>query len=155
MRGFTAIGHVALRTKDVERSLDFYSGRLGFAEILRLHRDDGRLWLIYLRITDDQFLEIFPDAAGERAPPPEANGLNHLCLNVDDLERVVAQLRERGIPLTQGPKLGADGNLPAWIEDPDGNRIELMQMAESGLQAQAIRRLAAGRAEEARAAPRR
>ena len=103
MRGFTAIGHVALRTKDFERSLDFYSGRLGFAEILRLHRDDGRLWLIYLRITDDQFLEVFPDAAGERAPPPEANGLNHLCLNVDDLERVVAQLRERGIPLTQGP----------------------------------------------------
>ena len=155
MRGVTAIGHVALRVQEVERTLDFYSGRLGFAEILRLHRDDGRLWLIYLRITDDQFLEIFPDAIGARAPPPETNGLNHLCLTVDDLERVVAQLGERGIPLTHGPKRGADGNLQAWIEDPDGNRIELMQMAESGLQAQAIRRLAAGRAEEARAAPRR
>lgn len=124
MRGFTAIGHVALRTKDVERSLDFYSGRLGFAEILRLHRDDGRLWLIYLRITDDQFLEVFP--------------------YVDDLERVVAQLRERGIPLTQGPKLGADGNLQAWIEDPDGNRIELMEMAADGLQARAIERMRQG-----------
>jgi lactoylglutathione lyase len=146
MSGFTAIGHVALRVRDVERALEFYSDRLGFAEILRLHREDGRLWLIYLRITDDQFLEIFPDAVGERAPPPEANGLNHLCPTVDDLDRVAAQLGERGIPLTQRKKLGADGNFQAWIEDPDGNRIELMQMAESGLQAQAIRRLAAGAA---------
>ena len=52
---------------------------------------------------------------------------------------------ERGIPLMQGKKVGADGNLQAWIEDPDGNRIELMQMAPDGLQAEAIRRFAGSR----------
>jgi len=142
MRGLTGIGHVAIRVKDVARALEFYRDRLGFAEILRLHRDDGRLWLIYLRITDDQFLEIFPDATGERAPPRDANGLNHVCLEVDDLDAIVGQLAARGVPLTQGKKVGADGNLQAWIEDPDGNRIELMQMAPDSLQAEGIRRLA-------------
>jgi lactoylglutathione lyase len=101
--------------------------------------------LIYLRITDDQFLEIFPHAIGERAPPREANGLNHVCLTVDDLDGIVDQLAERGIPLTQGKKVGADGNLQAWIEDPDGNRIELMQMAPDSLQLEAIRRLSGAR----------
>ena len=145
MKGLTGIGHVAIRVKDVARTLDFYSCRLGFAEILRLHWDDGSLWLIYLGIIDDQFLEIFPDAVGERAPAREANGLNHVCLTVDDLDGIVDQLAARGIPLTQGKKGGADGNLQAWIEDPDGNRIELMQMARNGLQAEAIRRFAGSR----------
>jgi lactoylglutathione lyase len=145
MRGLTGIGHVAIRVKDVARTLEFYCDRLGFAEILRLHHDDGRLWLIYLRITDDQFLEIFPEAVGERAPPREANGLNHVCLEVDDLDGILDQLAERGVPLTQARKVGADGNLQAWIEDPDGNRIELMQMASDGLQAEAIRRLSRAR----------
>lgn len=141
MRGFTSLGHVAIRVSDVDRTLEFYSGKLGFAEMLRLHHDDGRLWLLYLRITDDQYLEVFPDAVGERAPPQDGNGLNHICLTVDDLDDVLRQLGERDVPLSRPLKVGADGNRQAWIEDPDGNRIELMEMAAGSLQARAIERL--------------
>ena len=66
----SVIGHVAIRVKDVSRTLDFYVEKLGFPEMFRLERE-GRLWIVYLRITDGQFLEIFPDAEGERAPPRE------------------------------------------------------------------------------------
>ena len=83
----------------------------------------------------------FPDAVGERAPAPESNGLNHICLTVADLDDVVRQLGARAVPLSRPLKLGPDGNRQAWIEDPDGNRIELMEMAADGLQAQAIERL--------------
>jgi lactoylglutathione lyase len=141
MQGITSIGHVAVRVADIDRSLAFYTGRLGFPEMLRLHRDDGSLWLVYLRITDEQYLEVFPDAAGWRAPPEDANGLNHLCLTVDDIEAVVARLAERGVPLFRPLKRGADGNRQAWIEDPDGNRIELMEMASDGMQVRAIEHL--------------
>jgi multiple sugar transport system permease protein len=61
MKSITGIGHVAIRVKDIGRTLDFYVGKLGFSEMMRLDRD-GRLWLLYLRITDDQYLEIFPEA---------------------------------------------------------------------------------------------
>ena len=144
MKGISSLGHVAIRVNDIARSLDFYTGKLGFSELMRLHRDSGELWLIYLRITDDQYLELFPDAVGDRAPPKEANGLNHLCLTVDALDQVLSQLDAAGIPLSSPRKLGADGNLQAWIEDPDGNRIELMQMAPDGLQARAIAAMRAG-----------
>jgi lactoylglutathione lyase len=145
MRGITSIGHIAIRVKDIDRSLDFYVGKLGFAEMFRLDRD-GKLWIVYLRITDDQYLELFPDAVGEQSPPEDTVGLNHFCLTVDDINAVVADIERQGIPLFRPKKFAIDGNWQAWIKDPDGNRIELMQMGDDSKQYQAIRRLAAARA---------
>src|SRR5687768_3568774 len=126
---FNSIGHVAIRVKDVERSLAFYCGKLGLVEMFRLNRDNGDLWLIYVRIADDQYLEIFPDATGDEAPGPDTNGLNHVCLTVLDIEQTVRRLEEVWVPLFRPLKLGADGNRQAWVQDPDGNRIEIMEMA--------------------------
>ncbi len=144
MTQFASIGHIALRCRDIETSLGFYTQRLGMLEMLRLFYDDGSLFLIYLRITDDQFLELFPDGTGERAPGREAVAINHLCLTVTDIERTIADLAAAGVPLTRPLKLGVDGNHQAWIDDPDGNRIELMQMGANSLQVQALARLREG-----------
>ena len=105
MQGIVGLTHVAIKVADLDRTLDFYVNKLGFAEMLRLHKDDGDVWLVYLRITDDQFLEA------------------------------------AGIPLLLPLKRALDGNWQAWIEDPDGNRIELMQMDPDSLQLKAIERL--------------
>jgi lactoylglutathione lyase len=139
--GLAGIGHVALKVADVGRSLEFYRDRLGFAEMMRLNNDDGSLWLVYLRITDTQFLELFPGGQGVRAPGHDATAINHFCLECDDLVATAARLRDAGVKLTVEPKLGLDGNRQCWVEDPDGNRIEFMQMSPSSMQAEAIRRL--------------
>jgi len=139
--GLNGIGHVALKVADIGRSLEFYRDRLGFAELMRLDNDDGSLWLVYLRITDTQFLELFPGGQGGRAPGSEMTAINHFCLESDDLDATAARLRQAGIKLTVEPKMGLDGNRQCWIEDPDGNRIEFMQMSPNGMQAEAIRRL--------------
>ena len=136
----SSIAHVAIRVKDIASILDFYCNKLGFAEMLRLDRD-GRLWLVYLRITDDQYLEVFPDGEGERAAAREAVGFNHMCLAVPDIDQTVAELEAAGIALIRPKALGADGNWQCWIEDPEGHRIELMQMAENSMQAQAVARI--------------
>ncbi len=158
MSGITGLGHVALKVKDIEASLAFYQGVLGFPEMLRLHHDDGSLFLIYLRITDTAYLELFPNARTERAPGPDQNGAHHFCLTVDRLEPVLKMVTAKGgqhfawadgtLTPADEPKIvdGLDGNRQAWLEDPDGNRIELMEMAEDCLQHQAIRRLRAGAA---------
>ena len=143
MRAIVGIGHIAIRVSDVARSLDFYIGKLGFEEMFRLDRD-GRLWLMYLRITDTQYLELFPEGQGDRAPPREAVGYNHLCLEVSDIEATLAELADKGVPLTSPLKMAADGNRQAWIEDPDGHRIELMQLSPDCLQLKAIARLRRG-----------
>jgi lactoylglutathione lyase len=141
MEGITGLGHVAIKVKDVDRSLAFYVDKLGFPEMLRLHNDDGSLWLVYLRITDDQYLEVFPNAENDRAPGWNANGVNHICLTIGDLDAVIERLEAKGVALLLPKKQGADGNVQAWIEDPDGNRIEMMQMTPESLQLKAISRL--------------
>ncbi|HEX3350065.1 MAG TPA: VOC family protein [Acetobacteraceae bacterium] len=144
MAQFASLGHVAIRAKDIDRSLAFYA-KVGFPEMLRLFYDDGSLFLIYLRITDDQYLELFPQGVGDRAPGRDVTAVNHICITVEDIERTLAELARDGIALTRELKVGADGNRQAWIEDPDGNRIEIMEMARDSLQSQALKRLRAGR----------
>ena len=142
MKSVTAIAHVALRVSNIDRSLDFYVGKLGFAEMFRLDRD-GQLWIVYLRITDTQYLELFPGGDGRRVPVPNQIGPNHFCLEVDDIDAAIAELADKGVSLTQAKKKAVDGNNQAWIEDPDGNRIELMQMSDDCLQFRAIAHLSA------------
>lgn len=143
MVAFASLGHVALRVRDIERSIAFYTQRLGMAEMLRLNYSDGSLFLVYLRITDDQYLELFPYGEGS-TPGREVVAINHFCLTVTDLDATIAGLAAAGVPLTRPLKMGVDGNRQAWIEDPDGTRIELMEMGREALQFQALARLRAG-----------
>lgn len=136
----SSIAHVAIRVKDVERSLDFYVNKLGFKEMMRLERD-GALWLVYLRITDDQFLEIFPAGDGGPALPHETVGYNHMCFAVPDIDQCVREIEAAGIPFYRPKVKQADNNWQCWIRDPDEHRIELMQMADDSLQGAAIARL--------------
>ena len=138
--GFTSIGHVAIRARDLDSVVAFYTDKLGLAEMFRLNQDDGSLMLVYLRLTDDQYIEIFPNGVGE-APARNAVGFTHLCLAVSDLEATVTALEAAGVTIDIALKTGKDGNRQAWISDPEGNRIELMEMATDSLQAQAITRL--------------
>ena len=92
MKGSRRSPHVALKVKDIDKSLDFYVEKLGFPEMFRLERD-GKLWIVYLRITDDQYLELVPEGVGERAAGREATGVNHFCLGVDDIDGSSAKSR--------------------------------------------------------------
>lgn len=141
--GLTGIGHLAIRAKDLDTVVRFYVEQLDCAEMFRLHRDNGDLMLVYLRLTDDQYLEFFPNGTGE-APAREAVGMSHLCITVADLDVTVAELERRGVAIARGVITGLDGNRQAWIADPEGNRIELMEMAADSGQAKAIARLRQG-----------
>ena len=141
MTGINGLGHLAIKVKDLDVSLDFWRDRVGLQEMHRLKRDDGATWLVYLRITDMQFLELFPGAETDHAPGEEANGVLHICLTIDDLDAEVARLQKAGVKIVSPITGGLDGNRGAWIHDPDGNRIELMEMAPDCLQYRAIRAL--------------
>lgn len=140
----TGLGHAAYRITDLQRTLDFYCGTLGLREAFRLDREGERSpWIVYLHVGPNQFVELFPGGEGEVRPRSRAAGYNHLCLVVDDLEAMAAELTAKGIRITSGPKQGADHNWQAWIDDPDGNAIELMQISPDSPQAAADQRFSA------------
>jgi len=133
---FTDLGHAAFAVQDVDAALAFYA-KLDLRESFRLHREDGSLMLVYLHIGGDRFLELFPDGPGP--DPDRVQSFKHVCLLTADLGAAVETLRGRGVAIEVEPKEGLDGNLQAWIRDPDGNAIELMQLVESSPQRRVAR----------------
>lgn len=132
----TGIGHVAFRVTNLDRALDFYCGSLGLGEAFRLEREgEPSPWIVYLQVVPGCFIELFPGAKESVSPPGLSAGYNHFCLAVDDMEATLRQLADRGLPITGAPELGLDGNWQYWLADPDGNRIELMQVMSGSPQA--------------------
>lgn len=139
--GISQIAHWALKVADLDRSLAFYRDTLGFAEMMRINQEDGQLMLVYLRVTDTQFVELFPRGRGNAAPDEDTTSMHHVCLQVQSIAETAAHLRKLGVELYRTPKLGLDGNNQCWIKDPDGNRIEFMEMLPGNMQETAIARL--------------
>ena len=130
------LGHPAFAAHDVGRTLEFYA-LLGIEESFRLHHDDGSLMLVYLHVSGDRFVEVFP--GGPPPDPGRPQSFMHLCLLTDDIGAAVEHLRQSGAPIDGETALGLDGNLQAWTHDPDGNRIELMQLEEDSPQRRTAR----------------
>jgi lactoylglutathione lyase len=135
---FKGINHAAYNVRDLDATLAFYCGKLGFAEMFRIHKEDGGVAIVYLRITDSQFLELFPT---DGDAPADDRKFSHLCLEVEDLDATVAELQKRGVEIVSPRTKGKAGSLMAWIADAEGNRIELMQIMPDSLQARSIERL--------------
>jgi lactoylglutathione lyase len=117
--------HVGLRVADLERSLAFYAG-LGY-EVLGNVPETEFGSLTMLKLPEDAFvtLELVHDPRRGTVDP---GGLNHLVIQVESMQATVGRLTERGIEV--GPASSPDGSeefRTAWVTDPDGYRIELVQ----------------------------
>jgi len=109
----------------MDRSINFYNGILGM-EIIEEKISPRGSQLVFLRLPEtDCNLELcsFPDS-GEIEVPED---LVHLAFEVHDLDKCVAILKERGVPITEGPIQTESGTQFIFTEDPDKYEIELIQ----------------------------
>lgn len=123
------ITHVAITVRDMSLSLQFYMQALGFKKAFEIaNPDNGTPWIVYLIACKGQFVELFYDGSVENPWRSELMGFNHLCFEVGDIHKSVEQIKEAGFAIDKEPKVGCDYNWQAWVTDPNGIRIELMQM---------------------------
>ncbi|MCZ6634903.1 MAG: VOC family protein [bacterium] len=136
----TGIGHFAITCKDIDQSLDFYTRILGLPEAFRMNNDDGSLWMVYVKTGSDDFIELFTNGGDQADIPKNASGFKHLCLWVDDIETTVHDLKSKGLDVDpDGIRTGRSKCKQYFIVDPDGVRIELMQLMPESKQAEALK----------------
>jgi lactoylglutathione lyase len=124
-------GHVAFRVRDIEASIRWYGEMFGAREAFRANKEDGSPQLVYVEFAPGQFVELFPGGKQPLEPPAvpgEAIRYEHYCVLVDDLDATLAHLASHGVTPASPPRTGRAGQRLAFIADPDGNRIELMEI---------------------------
>jgi len=107
--------HVSINVSDVDAARDFYTRVLGLTE--RADRPDFAFGGAWLDAGGQQLHLIEADV-----PPPLGQ---HFALAVPDLDAVVAELRGKGLEVTDPVPVGPGRQ--AFVDDPSGNRVELQQ----------------------------
>ena len=122
--------HTCYRIGDIDRSVAFYE-KLGFQEVARMP-------------IGDEAINVFMGLPG-RGPAPRADlqprrglyelgtGYNHIAIAVDDLEDTLGALGTDGIEPEKPPyRPGGrtEGPLICFVRDPDGYRIELIEVKQ-------------------------
>lgn len=120
--------HMALICSDVERTIQFYQGVLGFPLIeLMENRDYKGSSHLFFDIGNDNLLAFFDFPGLGLGPIIETIGaVQHIAISVapEQFEPLKAKLEAEGIPYI-GPDRGADNSL--YFKDPDGIQIELIR----------------------------
>ena len=120
--------HTCLRVRDPEASVRFY-GVLGFEPRGRLNFDSA--YNLYLGLPGDGDVLELTVNVGREERYDLGDGYNHLALAVDDLDGLLAELKDEvGVEPEKPPyRPGGREDLPriAFVADPDGYRIELIE----------------------------
>ncbi|MBP7564750.1 MAG: lactoylglutathione lyase [Burkholderiaceae bacterium] len=126
----TRILHAMLRVFDLQRSLDFYIGALGMQLIRRQDYPGGRFTLAFLGYGAEESNTVLELTHNWDQPEPYALGTayGHIAIAVNDIYATCTELAEAGVNITRAPgPMKHSATLIAFIEDPDGYKIELIQ----------------------------
>ncbi len=122
------VAHIAVRTDNLDAARKFYGQQLGYDEAFKLDRPDGSLMLVYFKVNDRQYVEVFPDWKG-----PEQLVLSHIAFETDNAQQLRDYLAGKGVTVPAALKPGLDGNLSFMIKDPDGHDVEFVQYLPGSL----------------------
>lgn len=124
--------HTSIRTSNIEKSIDFYTRLMGLkllwrreipqndAEIAFLQDPEGKGAKLELTFYRKQKKFVQADY--------EERLFDHLAFEVENMEQTISKMRKEKVTITDEPfRLGPTGPLIAFIEDPDGTLIELIE----------------------------
>ena len=124
--------HTMIRVRDLEKSIDFYTRLLGMKELRRKDYPGGKFTLAFVGYGDeatDTVIELTYN--WDRKTPYElGEGFGHVAIGVPDIYGTCERLAEAGVPIPRPPgPMKHGGAVIAFVEDPDGYKIELIERA--------------------------
>ncbi len=122
------VAHIGLRTDDLDAARKFYGRYLGFQEAFSLNKPSGGLMLVYFKVNDHQYIEVFPELKSANQ-----DRLSHIAFETTDAEQLRAYLAGRGVQVPEKLRQGLDGNVSFMVKDPDGHDVEFVQYMPGSL----------------------
>ena len=123
--------HTMLRVGDLDRSLDFYTSVLGMKQLRRQDFPEGRFTLAFVGYQDEAdgaVLELTHN--WDTSEYELGTGYGHIALAVEDACKACDEIRARsGKVVREDGPMKHGSTVIAFVEDPDGYRIELIQRA--------------------------
>jgi lactoylglutathione lyase len=123
--------HTMVRVQDLEKSIKFYTELLGMKLLRRTDYPKGKFTNVFVGYGDEASHTVLELTHNwDHAPYNLGDGYGHIALGVPDVYAACDKLAKAGakIPRPAGPmKHGT--TVIAFVEDPDGYKIELVQRA--------------------------
>ena len=126
------VNHVGVTVKNMNESIAFYTKVMGYREAFTLRDANGNATLSAMQISRDTFLELAP------ANPTRPIGFSHVGIEADDIAALVAQLRQAGTQAADPRVLENSGVSVTSVTDPNGLRVEFLQLNPGSLHRQAV-----------------
>ncbi len=124
--------HTSIRTSNMERSINFYTRLLGLKLVSRREIPQNNAEIAFLQDPDAKgaLLELtfYRNQKNFSQPDYEDRLFDHIGFEVKNMVATIAAMRKENVTITDEPfRLGSSGSLIAFVEDPDGTLIELIQ----------------------------
>ncbi|MFD2207318.1 lactoylglutathione lyase [Kiloniella antarctica] len=119
-----------IRVVDLDKSIDFYTRHLGMKLLRKKDFPSGEFTLAFLGYGDEEnhtVIELTHNW-GQKESYDLGTGFGHLALGVPDIYATCAELEKEGVNIPRKPGPMQHGStVIAFIEDPDGYKIELIE----------------------------
>lgn len=116
------IAHVCIFAHDLKQTEEFYRDVLGIEKVFNFTRN-GEVFGFYMNAGGDSHIEVFHKSESSFS---EANQINHICLEVIDMDEAIAHVRSKGVEI-RDKSIGCDDTWQSWTADPNGVKIELFE----------------------------
>ena len=122
--------HTMIRVRDLDKSLKFYTNLLGMKLLRKRDYPSGRFTLAFVGYGDEANNSVIELTHNwdQKEPYSLGTAFGHLAIGVPDVYKTCERLAAADvkIPRPAGP-MAHGGSVIAFIEDPDGYRIELVE----------------------------
>ena len=115
------VSHMAVFVSDLQKAREFYKDFLGYEEPYTLKREDGSDRIAFIKINEDQYLELFAEN------PKQDGHLNHISFFTDSAEGMRTYLASQGVKVPEKVGKGKIGNSNFNLTDPDGHTVEIVE----------------------------
>ncbi len=124
--------HTMIRVRDLDKSIDFYTRLLGMKLTRRKDYPSGEFTLAFVGYGDeaDSTVIELTHNWGQEEDYDLGSAFGHLAIGVPDIYATCEQLESEGVDIPRPPgPMKHGGSVIAFVEDPDGYKIELIERA--------------------------